>query len=420
MKIVFKNSTVKSFLEEFKHMSISEIALFFLTLLIWVDRILLSYADAVLMRLPIIGSLSDYIIAAIYVILIPLALPKIFENVRASDIILGFIVIIVCLLNLVVFPSNSLFLQKYLPTFLLLTFPLYYIGLSFDIEKLYPWVYALSSITIVAFSMYKLFISAPMDDIESMYQGDMQSSYFVLPHVCVVSIAAIKKPTWVNIPLSALGIIIIALMGSRGPLICITLAIVVYLVFFKQYKKPILAYTLIIMIAIALLLSLEQMMIMLYKLAESVGLSVRVFDKFLEGAFASSGSRERIKDILLEKISENPILGYGLFSDRVAAGNYAHSIAIELWHAFGIFLGSAILGSIAFILIRAFLMIEKQRYEWVCLFISLLFSGFVKLFLSGSFLDEIYLFLLLGICVRLIRSRKTNEFSILEQQKYNS
>ena len=412
MKTILTDSKHKSFFESIKCTPLSDLALFLLTLLIWIDRILLSYVDAVLMRLPLIGALSDYIIAAAYVILIPFALPKIFKSVRPFDIILGLIVIIVCLLNVIIFPGNSFFLQNYLSTFLLLTFPLYYIGLTFDIEKLYPWIYALSSITIVAFSLYKLFISEPMDDVESLYQGDMESSYFVLPHVCVVSIAAIRKPNYVNIPLSILGIIIISLLGSRGPLICAILAIAVYLIFFKEYKKPFLSYTLIVIIAIMFVLSLEQIMMLLYNLADSVGLSVRVFEKFFEGAFSTSESRERIKDILLEKIAENPIWGYGLFSDRVAAGNYAHSIAIELWHSFGIFFGTFILGVMVFILVRAFLLIEKQKYEWACIFISLLFAGFVKLFLSGSYLNEIYLFLLLGICVRLIRSKKQKDVKL--------
>ncbi len=386
-------------------MSLSEAALFILTLMLWSDRILLTYARAFIMRLPIIGFMVDYFIIAVYVLLIALALPTILRCMRASDLILGLAVIIICLLNFIIFTDNIVVLEQQMPTFLFFTFPLYYIGLSIDYEKIYPWLYKLSIITIIAFTLYKLFLSAPMDEVESLYAGDMWSAYNILPHVCVVALAALKKPKVLNVTLTVIGIVMISALGSRGPLLCVVLAIVVYLIFFKKYKRPFLAYLIIIAVAVIIVIGLEAIMLFLYGIAKDAGLSIRIFEKFFEGVFSDSSGRSYLIARLYDMILANPVFGYGMFADRVAIDTYAHHIAIELWHSFGIFFGTAILGTIIIILGRAALIVKKVE-KYAMLFIPLLFAGFIKLFLSNSYLEEIYLFWLLGIAINFIRNYK--------------
>lgn len=392
-------------LNQIKSAPLSELALFALTLLIWCDRILVTYLRAVLLRVPMINMVADFLISAIYILLIVFALPQIFKKIKLNDLFFGVVVLLFCLFHFIIFPENTLLLKENLPTFLLYTFSLYYVGVTLDFEKIYPWLYKLSLVTIVAFTLYKLFISAPMDEIQSAYAGDMWSAYNLLPHVCVVAIGMLKKPGVINVALSVVGIVMLASLGSRGPLLCLVFAIASYLILFKTYKRPALAYALIIATTIALLLSLEPIMQFLYELSADLGLSIRVFDKFLEGEFSSSASRERIITQLQAMIKENPIIGHGMYGDRVALGSYAHNIAVELWHAFGVILGTVVLGGIIFVLLRATLITKKQK-EYALLFLPLLFSGFVKLFLSGSIFEEPYLFLLMGISIAIIRNHK--------------
>ena len=404
MGIVLKYEN-RTILKSPDSMSFSEVALFLLTMLLWIDRILLTYIRAVVMRLPIIGFMTDFLILAVYLLLIVLSVPQILKYLRTSDYVFFFATVIICLLNYLIFPENAEVLNLYLPNFLLLTFPLYFIGLSLDFEKVYPWLYRLSLITIPAFTAYKLFVSAPMTEMESLYHGDMWGAYNLLPHVCVVAIAMLKKPGLINIALTAMGVVMLASLGSRGPLLCAILAMAVYLVFFKKHKHPFLVYATLIIVTVAVWVGLDAIMQFLYDIAKEAGLSIRIFEKFFEGSISDSTGRDAIATHLYERIALDPIFGYGIFADRVAVGTYAHHIVIELWHSFGVIFGTVILGGIMIVLLRAAKVVKKAD-RYALLFIPLLFAGFIKLFLSNSFLEEIYLFWLLGIAVNFIRSSK--------------
>ena len=394
-----------------KAMSLSCFALRLLILLLWVDRILLEYFRAVFMRLPFIGSMADFIIYGVYILLIILALPGIFRNMRAIDFIGGLIVFVVCILNFLLFPDNAETLEENLPVFLLYTFPLYYVGLSLDFQKIYPWLYKLSLVTIVAFTIYKLFINEPMDETQSLYQGDMWGSYNFLPHVGVVAMRMLKKPNILNVSLSVIGIFMIAFLGSRGPLFCILLMIALYLFMFKKYKHPVLVKVSFLCLAALVLIGLDAIMLFLYDLSDNLGLSIRIFEKYFDGGLTDSTGRDNIQEALFALIQENPIVGHGLFADITATGSYAHNIVIELWVEFGLLLGTGIFIWLTCIIIKPILK-WRQLHDWGLLILPLFVSGFVKLFLSGSYLNEIYLFLLLGICVNWQRWHKAKYLSV--------
>ena len=139
----------------------------------------------------------------------------------------------------------------------------------------------------------------------------------------------------------------------------------------------------------------------MYNKANSLGLSVRIFDKLLSGTASNVSSRDVIQAKLFDAIGVRLFDGYGLCGDRVIAGSYAHNIVIELWVEFGLLIGTMIFALIALTLLRGYL--SAKTIECKGLIISLIFACFFKLFLSGSYLDEKFLFLLLGLCVAEIR-----------------
>lgn len=387
---------------------ISETSLFILALMVWTSRILMTYVRTILYRLPVIGFMAPGIIVAAYLIMILLALPAMSKKLKAADVFFGLAVLAVCLLNFWLFPDNTVALEEHLNIFILYTFPLYYIGLTMDFDKIYPWLYWLSLITIFAYTGYKLFLSAPMDEIQSLYQGDMWGAYNLLPHVCVVALQMFKKMNILNVAATATGFLMLLSLGSRGPNICLILAMVLYLMFFKEYKKKLIVRALIILVGIAVIAFLDPIMRFLYDLMGDMGLSVRVFEKYFEGSFTVSDTRDALKDKLYELIYENPGIGYGIYSDYTAVGVYAHSIIVELWMSFGVFIGSGIFAGIVAVFIKALKRVKEYK-NYVMLLLPLFVAGFVKLFLSSSIMEEIYFFLLLGVCVNLIR--KSNSVS---------
>ena len=121
---------------EKKTVTLSQVSLFLLTLLIWSDRVLLWYARSIALRLPIIGSVVDILIAIVYIALVALAMPQILKRLKAIDIFFGAAVITISIVNLALFPDNNAVMAEFLPAFLLKVFSLYYIGLTLDFKTI--------------------------------------------------------------------------------------------------------------------------------------------------------------------------------------------------------------------------------------------------------------------------------------------
>lgn len=402
-----------------KTRSISEISMYLLIMWMWMDRVLLRYFRAVILRIPLLNTIADYFIIIPYFLFIFFAIPKILQKIRFTDIVFWFIALALFLFNYIFFPGNSKILEENMINCLFLVLPLYYIGLSLDVKKMYPWLYIISSITIFAMLAQKIFFADAMSEMESMYEGDMWASYNLLPHVCLVLISMLRKPSVINVITSIVGIATLTVLGSRGPILLALLAMAIYLLIFKSHKRPVRLFIIVAVIVIILLINLNAILAFLYDFAQSVGLSVRVFEKLLDGTISSSSSRDLIAQKLISMIEKNPIIGYGLYSDRAELGVYAHNIIIELFHSFGVVFGLIILAVVVIILFRAAI-ISKKTQEYAILFVSLLFSGFFKLFLSGSYLEEIYFFLLIGLSVSIIRSSKKQIDEQIEQEAVNT
>ena len=134
---------------------------------------------------------------------------------------------------------------------------------------------------------------------------------------------------------------------------------------------------------------------------EDIGFSTRVFDMFLQGAFVESEGRELLYSKIIDAIKENPIIGYGLMGDRPIIGFYVHNLFLEVLCHFGVALGSIILLLIVGIPCRA---LSKCRKTDAFVFILMLMCiVFVKLMFSGSYLDEPYLFFLIGVSISVNR-----------------
>ena len=94
-------------------------------------------------------------------------------------------------------------------------------------------------------------------------------------------------------------------------------------------------------------------------------------------------------------------------------GSYAHNLLFELWSQFGIVFGSVLVVAL-FVIVFGRLIKEKDRHAKY--FITILISlGIMKLFMSGSYLFEPYLFLLIGVCVRNRQSHSSKKmrFSLI-------
>ena len=151
---------------------------------------------------------------------------------------------------------------------------------------------------------------------------------------------------------------------------------------------------------------MDLLTITLNMLISKAGLSNRIMNYFVEGAFMDDSGRSSIQDALLSAMDMAPAFGYGLAGDRnITNGSYAHNLFLELIVSFGWVGGIAISLLIVTIIIRAYYCLKSKTEKG---FFFLLFScGFIHLMISGSFLHSSFFFLLIGYCSLLI-SRSNN------------
>ncbi len=375
--------------------------------LIWIKDIILSYVKGVILKLPVVNNIAEFFIPVLISFFVILSVPEFLKKIKLSDFMFYITIVLICILNFFIFPDNQNVLLKIIPTFLLFVVPMYFIGTSIDFKRVYKLLYWLSVFTIFTRFLYSLTFEKAMSEVESLYVGNMMASYQLLPHVCVVVLAFFNKPNVINIISSVIGIIFIFSFGSRGPLVCLAVLVILYLLFFKKYKRPLLVYTSIITAGGLLFVFFDRLLMWFYNISLKLGLSVRIFAKFFEGDFFVSSSRNRIIELLFEKISQKPVLGYGIAGDRTIIGGYSHNLAVELWVSFGIIIGTILIGALFFICIRALMKSKRNSIDNMAILL-LICCGLINLFISGSYLSAPYLFLLIGLCIAVFRKNKNS------------
>ena len=388
--------------------------LFFYILIgmVWCQTILMQYLRAVIMRFPIIGTAPDEVLTFLYIAIILLSISEI--KFHMGDFIGILSMLLIFLISPIVFPDTFVFWKEEYTRFLLQVFPLYIIGVSIgnhkdDWDNILHILYILSVVSIIVRIVYYYTNGTEMSQIQSLYAGDMDGAYNLLPHLCLVIYHVIKKATVFNVSVLAVGSVFLMFLGTRGAVLIEIICFVLVVLFFAKWKYKVLKIVLISTAVIVFLYSplLEKTVLELYKLADGLGLSVRIFDHFLNGELTDSTGRDVIANTLYEFLSENS-LGYGLYADRLLAGGaYAHKIYLELWIQFGVILGTIIFAFILIVPVRAFFKTKNDDIKG--LLIALYCSGVLKLFLSSSYLREGLFFMLLGLSVSTIRIKEKCE-----------
>ena len=319
------------------------------------------------------------------------------------------LVLIIYLLNLILFPENDSLVQI-MGTFFVSVFPMYFIGLRCEPFKHIQPLYIMSIINVWAFAAYYLLIgSSSLDGAQGEYESFMGRAYTLLPQLLVVIYGFLRKKDILNIVTMIIGTILLLMCGNRGSVLITSVFLLFYLLFNTSKKRRVSVYVGAISLFGILAYYYNHLIITMTQLFMNLGMSVRVFERLSDGSFFNSDGRDVIIDKLKAAISNNPIIGYGLCSDRTITGSYAHNYAYELWTAFGVIVGSVFLIATIYVIFKSW--IETKNVENRSVLLVLICVGFFKLFISSSFLLEGPFFMLLGYCVKLLRM---NKFEALE------
>lgn len=238
----------------------------------------------------------------------------------------------------------------------------------------------------------------------------MSFSYFMLPATCLSFSCGLIKGKILDIVVAIAGLLVILVVGSRGCFVCGILFTAMACI--KRYSlslgRMLVFFAVLVAVFIALSYTFTSFSDNVQAFMDEHGANSRTLMKINDGTFEESGTRDNIYKIMSEAISDNP-LGYGLMGDRYILsqhGNqgYCHSVLYEFLIDYGV-----ILGPILLVLLACSLFIKLKKYIKMDIFYVLAFffvAGFVKLFISGSYLDEPFFWGLLGILFNNKRTRR--------------
>lgn len=377
---------------------------------IWAYYTVGSYAVQLLRRLPVIGTAYQSFLPLCVVFLLFCSLQYILKKLRPVDLLfylaMAFIVLVTMLL-----PENSSHIEPYVGQILFFTVPLYFVGVALPFEeskKVLYWASLAGVLTTFGYQMYML--SQGM----VLLSDSMSTAYKALPSVMYLLYWAFMQRRVRDWLVGMMGIILILLCGTRGPIVVI-LCFVLAEMTIRLFMAP-LSWRrlpgLCLLLFVAVLLSndavFQSLMEFLMEKFGQMGFSTRIFEYVLRGEFSVSNSRDSMATDVLAAIGNNPVFGYGFMGDRIVLnGNYAHNLALELWCQFGIFVGSFILIGVVAVPIAA--MWKNRKSQRLHLLLMLSCVVFVKLMLSGSYVNEKYFFLLLGLAMGQLRSARAGE-----------
>ena len=376
--------------------------------MLWTSTILMKYVRAVVLRIPIICDFPDVIMTDCFVIAILFALRDI--QITAKDIIFVLTIYLIFIIECLTRGQNNPYLEKYYFEFPLKTVLLYLVGSSLSMnereDEIIDHLYILSMITLPVCFAYNMILGSPMDEIASKYQGNMDLAYHLLPHCSLIAYYAKRKTNILNVAFTVFGAFYLLLLGTRGAalmmLLCVGWALVL-----DQNSKKVFARIIVLCGAVAAFIMsplYETFILWMYKTAQNLGLSVRIFDNLLSVGQMDSSGRDVLAETLIASVKEHSFWGTGLCSDRMMVGVYAHNIALELWVEFGVIIGTIVLVTLIVAFLRGYLCSSSSAEKG--LIIALICSSFLKLFLSGSFMDDRWFFALIGLCVGAIRKSK--------------
>lgn len=370
--------------------------------MVW-GRELLSYANAVFLRLPLLKEVGGYATEIILVIALLYCFRSFSKYIKIGDVLFYFIWLTIYILTYVIFPQNSRYLDGTFGEFFLYTLPFIFVGRAIKIDRLSEPFYIISLVYIIWRVVVIILLKRTEREMGDFSDYNMSAAYTLLPHLLMVTWHLMNKKNVVDIIVCIAGIVLLLGFGTRGPILCLIIFVALYYLLTFEFKKKLLSTILIIIFASLAFVYVNMVFETLSTTTQSIGLSTRIYNKYEEDMLDSDSGRDLIHNTVFDATREGGFFGLGICGDRVATrGFYSHNLFVEVISSFGYTLGSLLI----------FLLVLLFFITWRCCntveqkgFFLVLLSFNAHLLLSSSFLQTPLLFFFIGYCVRLISDR---------------
>lgn len=350
--------------------------------------------------------IRDIVLHTVYIIVIALCLKK-GSRLHGSDIFIMLFVIFAIILTWLIYPNN---IEKYMfgeEQFWATVFPLFrffIVGLFLIPNK--ENLELMGKVSCIAILVEAFFVLYYLRGTDLQNDDDMSRAYFMLLNVLLVINYAFDRKTLVGIVMSVVGIMLLLSMGTRGPIIVVLAFIAAKIFQMSAIKggKGIFIVVLLLLMWFVNSPYWSVFLIFLQNIISSLGFSTRVLDLTIEGETLTHYSeRDEIFALLISKIKESPLIGWGVYGEWQFVGWSAHNMYLEILVHYGVIIGGLILLWMFFITIKAFLTSKTIPVRGLVLMFAC--NVFVRGVFGGSFLS-FPTFLMIGYCLQVCR--KTN------------
>lgn len=222
---------------------------------------------------------------------------------------------------------------------------------------------------------------------------NMVFGYHLLTGVVVLTDDLIEHFRLTSVLIVAASLLIILFYGSRGPILCYAVFLVLR-VFFTN-RMPVIKkfFCAALLTAAALLLiqfsvNIAEAMI---GVAHQIGFEARTLQFFVDERMAEG----RFFDKLYEAKAQVNLLGLGVAGDTNIFGLYSHNLFFEMFLSFGWLYGGGALAYIFFFMGYGIFLTKNSHYRRICQ--SLFCCSFVKLLVTGTVITETLFYACLAV-----------------------
>lgn len=336
---------------------------------------------------------------------------RIIKQIRHYDVCLYLFICLIVLLSPLLFPNTSDFFLENFIDFAIYVLPCYFIGIIINYDNDYEILKMVSYIGIGVILFWQLCKILRLVEVEESSAGtlgeQMSEAYMLVFPICCLFVL-IKKCKLDYIILSV-GITLLIMMGTRGPIIVVSSFIAFYLLFRKNEKYGTLIKLFAITVFVTLLKNIKLISILMIPIVAELGFSTRVLDSITDDRFSleeSSGRDDIYSGIFNFLYSQESLFGLGWGGDRLIVMDnvWAHNFELEILVQFGWFFGGLILCWILKLLISSLVRTRgTQSYRFVLVMACV---GLLELQFSSTYIRHPLFFIMIGYFISI--SRKKN------------
>ena len=367
---------------------------------------ILSFIRGLLVNSPL-NSVADFFIPICVVATIIFSFRVVIKKIKLIDLLFVAICVVIFYLNYIFFPKNQYYLAFIQSRFCFCVIPFFFVGLFVDInshERKLEFISILVVISEMLYVLYKSIVGISLSDDGE--EESMGKAYLILPHLLFLSYMMFQKFKLWRVAMVLVSLILMLGFGNRGTVLLFLFFVFIYFFFIHRFDNPLRGRFLLCLSIVLLLVVFLEFVYLVAPFLNSLGMSSRTIDFFIRGEYFISQGRGDIKQILYDNMFVSPIFGFGLCGDRRLCGGtglYAHVIFLEFLISFGVVQGCLLFLVICLMIVFSFILTKNVKKRTFLLI--LICCGFLKLFISSSFLIERFFWFLLGYCVSLLRKK---------------